>query len=200
MDWWILVVILRPHSWQDKQIYWLDNFKKLALSCIILSSKVTQLLPQSLTCVSWTANLVVISHELNDNSNVLVEVLDRDDPHDVGCVLRVGILAARVGHHQTGISLGQLARTQSYVKKIKMVSINYCQMHGNRHLLLFSMFQCVVLTFIVNTNNVVRGTLTLSRSRVLMAVPLKYTTWVKLRLNNASSSRSGRLLQAQHRW
>ena len=41
----------------------------------------------------WTTDLVVILHELDDHPDVVTVVLDGDDPHDVGSVLRVRVSA-----------------------------------------------------------------------------------------------------------
>jgi hypothetical protein len=50
-------------------------------------------------------NLVVVSHQLDDDPNILVKVLDRDDSHDVSGVLGIRISAAGVGEDQTGVRL-----------------------------------------------------------------------------------------------
>ena len=55
-------------------------------------------------------NLVVVLHELDDDPDVVAVVLDGDDPHDVGRVLRVRVGAVFVGQHQACISLVNLER------------------------------------------------------------------------------------------
>ena len=52
----------------------------------------------------------MVLHELDDDPDVVAVVLDGDDPHDVGRVLRVRIRAVLVGQHQTRISLMNLIR------------------------------------------------------------------------------------------
>ena len=52
--------------------------------------------------------LVVILHELDDDSDVVGVVLDGDDSHDVGCVLCVRILTVLVGQDKTSIGLMNL--------------------------------------------------------------------------------------------
>jgi hypothetical protein len=47
----------------------------------------------------------VIHHELYDDSSVFAEVLQADHPHDVGSVLRVGLLAELVGENQASCGL-----------------------------------------------------------------------------------------------
>ena len=47
----------------------------------------------------YTAHLVVILHQLDDHPDVVAVVLDGDDPHDVGSVLRVRVGAVLVGQH-----------------------------------------------------------------------------------------------------
>ena len=50
----------------------------------------------------------MILHQLYDDSDVVGVVLDGDDPHDVGRVLGVGILAVLVGQHQARVRLVNL--------------------------------------------------------------------------------------------
>ena len=50
---------------------------------------------------------VMVHHELNDDPGVLAEVLEADDPHDVGGVLGVRLLAELVGQDQASRSLGE---------------------------------------------------------------------------------------------
>ena len=50
----------------------------------------------------------MVLHELDDNPQVVGVVLDGDDPHDVGGVLRVGVLAVLVGQQQTRVRLANL--------------------------------------------------------------------------------------------
>ena len=54
------------------------------------------------------ADLVVVLHELDDDPQVVGVVLDGDDPHDVGGVLGVGVLAVLVGQQQTRVRLANL--------------------------------------------------------------------------------------------
>ena len=63
------------------------------------------------------AHLVVVLHQLYDDSDVVRVVLDRNDPHDVGCVLRIGVLAVLVGQHQARVCLVHL-REMSKVKRV----------------------------------------------------------------------------------
>lgn len=51
----------------------------------------------------------MILHQLNDDSDVIGVVLDGDDPHDVGRVLRVRVLAVLVGQDKASIGLVNLA-------------------------------------------------------------------------------------------
>ena len=53
-------------------------------------------------------DLVVVLHELDDDPDVVAVVLDGDDPHDVGRVLRVGVGAVLVSQHQARVSLVNL--------------------------------------------------------------------------------------------
>lgn len=108
----------------------------------------------------------MVAHQLDNDPDVLVEILDRDDPHDVGSILRVWISTSWIREDQAGVGLRELKANKS--------DVDPCEGSGPR-----------------------KGPLTrtLSRSRVLMAVPLKYTTWVKFLLNRASSSKSGLLLE-----
>ena len=55
-------------------------------------------------------DLVVILHQLDDHPDVVTVVLDGDDPHDVGSVLRVRVGAVFVGQHQASIRLVNLER------------------------------------------------------------------------------------------
>ena len=52
----------------------------------------------------------MVLHELDDDPDVVAVVLDGDDSHDVGRVLRVRIRAVLVGQHQTRVSLVNLIR------------------------------------------------------------------------------------------
>jgi len=52
--------------------------------------------------------LVVVLHELDDDSDVIRVILDGDDPHDVGRVLGVRVLAVLVGQHQACVGLVDL--------------------------------------------------------------------------------------------
>ena len=61
-------------------------------------------------------DLVVILHQLDDHSDVVAVVLDGDDPHDVGRVLRVRVGAVFVGQHQARVCLVNLERDISEVK------------------------------------------------------------------------------------
>ena len=53
-------------------------------------------------------HLIVVLHELDDDPQVVGVVLDGDDPHDVGRVLGVGVLAVLVGQQQTRVRLANL--------------------------------------------------------------------------------------------
>ena len=53
-------------------------------------------------------DLVVILHQLDDHPDVVAVVLDGDDPHDVGCVLRVRVGAVFVSQHQASVRLVNL--------------------------------------------------------------------------------------------
>ena len=48
---------------------------------------------------------VVVHHELDDDPGILAEVLEADDPHYVGGVLGVRLLAELVGQDQASRSL-----------------------------------------------------------------------------------------------
>ena len=61
-----------------------------------------------MVCTLHTAHLVVILHQLDDHPDVVAVVLDGDDPHDVGCVLRVRVGAVLVGQHKAGIGFMNL--------------------------------------------------------------------------------------------
>ena len=50
----------------------------------------------------------MILHELDDHPDVVAVVLDGDDPHDVGRVLRVRVGAVLVGQHKAGVCLVNL--------------------------------------------------------------------------------------------
>ena len=56
------------------------------------------------------SHLVVILHELDDDPDIVTVVLDGDDPHDVGSILRVRVRAVLVSQHQARISLVNLFR------------------------------------------------------------------------------------------
>lgn len=49
--------------------------------------------------------LVVVLHQLNDHTNVIAVVLDRNDAHDVGRIFRIGILTVFVREHQARVGL-----------------------------------------------------------------------------------------------
>ncbi len=53
-------------------------------------------------------DLVVILHQLDDDSNVVRVILDGNDSHDVGSVLGVRILAIFVGQDQAGVGFVDL--------------------------------------------------------------------------------------------
>ena len=58
-------------------------------------------------------------HELDDDPDVIGVVLDGDDPHNVGRIFGVRILAVLVGKDQTGISLVNLNNnTGEYYQKV----------------------------------------------------------------------------------
>ena len=69
---------------------------------LLSRSQWTTLTPPSNT------DLVVILHQLDDHPDVVAVVLDGDDPHDVGRVLRVRVGAVFVGQHQASICLVNL--------------------------------------------------------------------------------------------
>ena len=50
----------------------------------------------------------MILHQLDDHPDVVAVVLDGDDPHDVGCVLRVRVGAVFVGQHKASVRLMNL--------------------------------------------------------------------------------------------
>ena len=56
--------------------------------------------------------LVVVLHQLDDHPDVVRVVLDGDDPHDVGSILSIRVLAVLVGQNQTSISLVNLGATK----------------------------------------------------------------------------------------
>ena len=47
----------------------------------------------------------MVEQELDDDPGVLAVVLDRDDSHDIGCVLGVRVLRVFVGQNHNGISI-----------------------------------------------------------------------------------------------
>ena len=53
----------------------------------------------------------MILHQLDDDPDVVAVVLDGDDPHDVGGVLSVWVLAILVGQKKTSVGLFQLKWT-----------------------------------------------------------------------------------------
>lgn len=55
----------------------------------------------------------MVLHELDDDPDVVGVVLDGDDPHDVGRVLRVGVLAILVGQHQARVGFVNLVGNTS---------------------------------------------------------------------------------------
>ena len=52
----------------------------------------------------------MILHKLDDDPDVVAVVLDGDDPHDVGSILRVRVRAVLVSQHQARVSLVNLFR------------------------------------------------------------------------------------------
>lgn len=54
------------------------------------------------------ADLIVVLHQLDDDPYVVRVVFDGDNPHNVGCVLRVRILTILVGQYQASIRLMDL--------------------------------------------------------------------------------------------
>ena len=50
----------------------------------------------------------MILHQLDDHPDVVAVVLDGDDPHDVGRVLRVRVRAVFVGQHKASVRLMNL--------------------------------------------------------------------------------------------
>jgi len=61
------------------------------------------------------ANLIVILHELNNDSDVIRVVFDGDDSHDVGSILSVRVLAIFVRQYETSICLMHLFTQSSMV-------------------------------------------------------------------------------------
>ena len=55
----------------------------------------------------------MVLHQLDDDSDVVRVVLDGDDPHDVGSIFGIWVLAVLVGQHQTSISFVNLGITKS---------------------------------------------------------------------------------------
>jgi len=56
------------------------------------------------------AHLIVVLHELQDDPDVVSIVFDGDDPHDVGGILRVRILAVLVRQQQARVALTHLTK------------------------------------------------------------------------------------------
>jgi hypothetical protein len=56
------------------------------------------------------AHLIVVLHELQDDPDVVSIVFDGDDPHDVGGILRVRILAIFVRQQQARVALTHLTK------------------------------------------------------------------------------------------
>jgi len=59
----------------------------------------------------------VIHHELDDDSGVLAEVLEADNPHDVGSVLGVRLLAELVGKDEASCGLSKFSRLYQFTCK-----------------------------------------------------------------------------------
>ena len=54
----------------------------------------------------------MILHQLDDDPDVVAVVLDGDDPHDVGGVLRVRVGTVLVGENQAGVRLVNLGQEE----------------------------------------------------------------------------------------
>ena len=68
--------------------------------------------PQFMRCLNGKTDLVVVLHQLDDDPDVVPVVLDGDDPHDVGGVLRVRVGAVLVGENQAGVRLVNLGQEE----------------------------------------------------------------------------------------
>jgi len=68
---------------------------------------------QSITTQSlnYRTDFVVEADKLDDDRHVCARILDRDDSHDVGSVLRVRVYGVGVRHYQTRVRLQQLYTT-----------------------------------------------------------------------------------------
>lgn len=60
-------------------------------------------------------DLVVVLQQLNDDLDIVMVVLDRDDTQDVGCILSIWVLAVLVGEYQTRIGLLDLQGNQRQI-------------------------------------------------------------------------------------
>jgi hypothetical protein len=67
-------------------------------------------------------HLIVVLHELEDDPDVVSIVFDGDDPHDVGGILRVRILAVLVRQQQARVALPNL--TKNFCLSKKDLSLN----------------------------------------------------------------------------
>ena len=63
------------------------------------------------------AHLIVVLHELQDDPDVVSIVFDGDDPHDVGGILRVRILAVLVRQQQARVALTYLNKNICLLEK-----------------------------------------------------------------------------------
>jgi hypothetical protein len=63
------------------------------------------------------AHLIVVLHELQDDPDVVSIVFDGDDPHDVGGILRVRILAVLIRQQQARVALTHLKKSICLLKK-----------------------------------------------------------------------------------
>ena len=72
----------------------------------------------------------MIHHELYDDSSVFAEVLQADHPHDVGSVLRVGLLAELVGENQTSRGLKKRILVFYFVINHGWFFVNFVTVQG----------------------------------------------------------------------
>ena len=93
---------------KNETVIWSQTFSGL----IKLIMKSQPKLCNSRNKVGIRGHLVVVLHQLDDHPDVVRVVLDGDDPHDVGSILGIRVLAVLVGQNQTSISLVNLGATK----------------------------------------------------------------------------------------
>lgn len=67
--------------------------------------------------------LVVILHQLNNDPDIVRIILNRNDSHDVGSILSIGILTILVCQDETGVSLVDLKSAINQFKRLTYFSV-----------------------------------------------------------------------------